>query len=111
MLIRFPIGPGVAHGNTCIYPFIPNTLIKNLPKITFTIGAKQNGIRKYGFRTIGAANRRGSFTANITGTIDAFPTAFNCLDFIKRINIIGTIKVAPVPPNSPTKLPKFSVRA
>src|SRR5699024_872682 len=30
---------------------------------------------------------------------------------IKKIKIKGTIKVAPVPPKSPTKFPKFSVNA
>ena len=60
---------------------------------------------------IGAPNSSGSLTANITGINDALPIAFNCFDFMKNINRNGTIKVAPVPPSSPTKLPKFSVYA
>ncbi len=51
---------------------------------------------------MGAPKSSGSLTAKATGTIEALPTALSCLDFMKRINSSGTMKVAPVPPNSPT---------
>ena len=104
-----PIGPGVAHGKTYMKPFIPKISMNNLPIITLATGAKQNGTKKYGFKMIGAANSNGSLTANMTGIIEALPTAFSCLERINKMKIIGTINVAPVPPNSPMKFPKFSV--
>src|SRR5699024_12269226 len=89
-----PIGPGVAQGRTYINPFIPSTLIKNLQINTFTTGEIMNGIKKYGFNTIGAANSKDSFTANIKGTTEVRTTAFNCLNFFKKKKIKNTIKIA-----------------
>lgn len=89
--------------------FIFNTSTKNLNNDTLIIGVIKNGMKKYGFNTIGVANNNGSFTAKHTGTNVVLPTAFNCFDYANNMNKNGTTRVAPVPPIVPTKFPSPTV--
>ncbi|CAG5893820.1 Uncharacterised protein [Streptococcus pneumoniae] len=102
--ITIPIGAGVVQGKIILKLFICRTSTKNFIIQTLIIGAVTNGIKKIGFKTIGAPNRIGSFTPKKVGTTDARPTILFLFDLHNHININGTTSVAPVPPIVTTKV-------
>ena len=84
-------------------PSILKTSTKILNNQTLAIGAKINGTKNTGFKTIGAPNKKGSLTLNNTGIELAFPIAFNSFDLARKANIKQITRVAPVPPKQTTK--------
>ena len=54
-----PRGPGVTHGRLAEKEFIFRVSTKNLKIQTLAIGAKMNGMKNIGFKTIGAPKRIG----------------------------------------------------
>ena len=84
-------------------PSILKTSTKILNNQTLAIGAKINGTKNTGFKTIGAPNKKGSLTLNNTGIELAFPIAFNSFDLERKANIKQITRVAPVPPKQTTK--------
>ena len=93
-----PIGPGVVHGRLAKKLFIPRVSTKNLKIQTLTIGARMKGMKKTGFKTIGAPNKIGSLTPKKVGTTEARPIALLRFDLHNHMNMKGTTNVAPVPP-------------
>ena len=83
-------------------PSILKTSTKILNNQTLAIGAKINGTKNTGFKTIGAPNKKGSLTLNSTGIELAFPIAFNSFDLARKANIKQITRVAPVPPKQTT---------
>ena len=97
------MGPGVVQGKVYMKPFIPRTSMKTFKIQTLAMGARTNGTKKTGLRTIGAAKSSGSLTAKHTGTTAALPTARISLDLAIKANMKTKTRVAPVPPMQTTK--------
>ena len=90
-------------------PSILKTSTKILNNQTLAIGAKINGTKNTGFKTIGAPNKKGSLTLNSTGIELAFPIAFNSFDLARKANIKQITRVAPVPPKQNIVLLKLKL--
>ena len=93
-----PIGAGIVQGIVATILFIPSVVTKNLNMQMLTIGVKTNGTKKTGFMIIGAPNKIGSLTENVTGMNDALPTALFCFDLAKSKKMKAKTNVDPVPP-------------
>ena len=64
---KIPSGAGVVQGRFVVKLFTPKASIKNLKIQTLAIGAKINGTKNTGFKTMGAPNKIGSFTPKNVG--------------------------------------------
>ena len=101
--MAMPKGAGVVQGRLNMKPFIPKTSMKNLVIQILAMGAKMKGMKKMGFKTMGAPKRNGSLTPKQTGTAEARPTARISLDLARKANMKQITNVAPVPPMATTK--------